>query len=121
MTNRASRTDLSEFDAERDHQDELFEVLSDSRRRVLFHSLQAADMPISVEELTTELVAWEAQRPVSDRSGDERDTIEISLVHNHLPKMAEAGFVRYDDTQRTVTLADRTDEVRTHLETMAGD
>ena len=114
-------TDLSDFDVGGDQQDKLFDVLSNPHRRATLHLLQTAEMPVSVEELTTELVAWDAQRPVSDRSGAERNSIKISLVHNHLPKMAEARLIRYDDTRQTVILAGQTDEVQAHLQTMASN
>ena len=121
MGRKFSEANMSEFDVGGDRQDELFDVLSHSRRRFLLAFLQNAETPVSVEELTTELVTWEAQQPVPDRSGAERDASEISLVHNHLPKMAEAGLIRYDYTRRTVALGDRTDEVQAHLQPLASD
>ncbi|WP_433625679.1 DUF7344 domain-containing protein [Halomicrococcus sp. NG-SE-24] len=121
MANRFSGTDPSEFDVGGDQRDELFDVLSNPRRRFILYLLQTAEMPVSVGELTTELTAWESQRQVPDYSADDRAAIEIPLEHNHLPKMAEAGLIDYDDTQQQVTLADRTDEVRAHLQTMASD
>lgn len=121
MTNRLSETDLTGFDTGGDGRDELFDVLSHPHRRFILHALQTTNVAVPVDELTTELVAWEARRPVADRSGDGRDGIRISLLHSHLPKMARAGLIRYDETQQTVTLADRTDEVRAHLHPMADD
>ena len=121
MAHGFSGANVTEFDVGGDRQDEFFDVLSDSRRRFMLAFLQSAEMPVSVEELATELVAGEAQQPVPDRSDADRDAIEISLMHNHLPKMAEAGLIRYDDTRRTVTLADRTDEVRAHFQLLASD
>ncbi|WP_139172756.1 DUF7344 domain-containing protein [Halopelagius longus] len=121
MTHELSERDPSEFDADGDRLDELFDVLSHRHRRFVLDTLLTAALPVPVKELTTDLVEWEANRPVSGRSGDERDGIEISLVHNHLPKMADAGFVRYDAADRTVTLADRTDEVRPYLQAVVAD
>lgn len=121
MTNQFSEADQSQFDVGGDRQDELFDVLSNSRRRFVLHDLQTAEMPVQVGELTTGIVTWETQRPVPDHSGTKSDAVEVSLVHHHLPKMAQAGLVRYDDARQTVTLADRTDEVRAHLQTMASD
>lgn len=99
-------------------QDELFEVLYHPRRRFTLQYLQIVETPISVGELTTELVAWAAEQPAADHSGADGDTIEVELVHCHLPKMADAGVVRYDATRKTVALADRTDEVWAHLQAM---
>lgn len=121
MTNQLSETVLSGFDAGGDQQDELFEVLSHPHRRAILHYLHNSDTPASVRDLTAELVTWTERRTASDRTGDDRDVVEGALVHNHLPRMAEAGLVSYDDARQTVTLADRTAEVRAHLETMAAN
>ncbi|MDS0473533.1 hypothetical protein [Natrinema sp. 1APR25-10V2] len=118
MEDRVSETDLAEFDAGGDQQDKLFDVLSNQRRRVLLHSLQASQLPVSVGKLATKLATWEAQQPLSDRSGDDRTTIEMTLVHNHLPKMAEAELITYDNTEQRVALANQTDNVWVHLQTM---
>ena len=119
MARKFSRASVSKFDVGGDRQDELFDVLSNSRRRFMLASLQSTEMPISVEELTTELNAWEVQQAVPGRSGADRNGIKISLMHVHLPKMAGAGLIRYDDTRQTISRADRTDEVRAHLQSLA--
>lgn len=121
VTNRRSEADPAEFEVGGDQQDALFSVLSDSRRRFTLQYLRTVDPPLPVSELTTELTAWEGHRPEASPSGGTENSIEISLVHNHLPKMAEAGIIDYDPTWQTVALADRTDEIRTHLQAMTGD
>lgn len=119
VTNQVSGTDVSEFDVDGDGRDELFDALSNQRRRVLLYALRGEKTPVSVADLTTKLVSWEAHRSVPDRSGDDREAIEISLLHNHLPKLADAELIEYDATRRSVLLANRTDELRAHLQTMA--
>ena len=121
MERDLSEANSSEFDVGGDREDEIFDVLSNSRRRFVLASLEGVEIPVSVEELTREVVAWEAQRSVPGRSDADRNAIEISLMHNHLPKMAEAGLIRYDDTRRTVALVNQNDEVRAHLQPLASD
>ncbi|WP_225336499.1 DUF7344 domain-containing protein [Halomicrobium urmianum] len=119
MVSRPSKTTQSESDADGERRDELFDVLSSSRRRSILRSLQTAETPISVAALATELAPGESSGSRDDDSTGEETAIRASLVHTHLPKMAQTGFVRYDDSGRTVALADRTEEVRTHLQTPA--
>lgn len=83
--------------------------------------MQDADASVSVTELARELATWEARRSATDRTDDGTDAIEVALVHSHLPKMADAGIVEYDDGRQVVTLADRTEEIRDHLQTAGGD
>lgn len=119
MSNYLPETYLSEFDVGSDQQDELFDILSHSHRRFILQHLQTANTPLSVNEVAKELVAWKNSLAAADQLGEDKTAhVEISLVHSHLPKMAETGFIRYDKTQQTVTLGDRTEEVQAHLQPM---
>lgn len=118
MKDRPSTTDSSAFDLGNDHQDELFDVLSHPHRRFTLKYLQTAAAPLGVAELATQLRSWEDGQGVGPRSDADRDSIQVSLVHSHLPKMHDAGFVNYDAPGQTVTLADHTDEVESQLRAM---
>ncbi|MFC7009750.1 DUF7344 domain-containing protein [Halalkalicoccus salilacus] len=122
MSNKLPEPNHSEFDVGGDQQNGLFDVLSHSHRRFVLQYLQTADTPLSVNEVATELVAWKNPLAAADQLSDGRATlVEISLVHSHLPKMAEVGLIRYDETRQTVTLGDRTEEVQAHLQAMRID
>lgn len=112
MANRSFETDSRTDDG----RDDLFDVLSHPHRRFVLQYLRTAETPLGVDELTTELAAWERQRSGADRPGD-GSAIELALVHRHLPKMAATEFVGYDAAGRTVTPAARTDDARDHLRT----
>lgn len=118
MADKFSKTNTDGFKVGGDQQDELFNVLSHPRRRFTLQYLRTVETSLPVSELTTELGAWEDRRTGRSQSRDEQDTIEVSLVHNHLPKMDHAGVVEYDATRQRVTLADGTDEVDAHLQAM---
>ncbi|WP_224268678.1 helix-turn-helix domain-containing protein [Haloprofundus salinisoli] len=118
MDNQQTGTDLSGFDVGDNRQNQLFDVLSHPHRRFILHYLQSAETPLPVKKLMSELVAWEIQRPETDPMDDEKKAIKIALVHNHLPKIAQAGLIRYDDARQSVTITDRTKEGEAHLETM---
>lgn len=115
MTKGLADRGLSEFDADGDRRDQLFGVLSHPHRRFVLDELLTVETPISVSELSTELL--EGRGPAPDDSGTERDAVEISLVHDHLPRMAEADLITYDVAEQTVTRTDRTDEVGARLRT----
>jgi len=121
MTSQLSDGDPTEIDVGGDRQDGLFDALSDPQRRFALEYLRNEGGSVAVDELVTELVAWEVGRPVSERTSGDRSAVEISLVHTHLPKLAEAGFISYDAAEGRVALADRTDEVRAQLEVMTTD
>lgn len=116
MSNELSDRGPSEFGADGDQQDQRFGVLSHPHRRFVLDNPLTVEMPVPVREPSAELVARKASVP--DDSGDEGDAVEISLVHNHLPRTAEADLIEDGAAGRTVPLADRTAEVRAHLRAM---
>lgn len=119
MKNSSTGQSSSTIDVGSDRRDQLFAVLSDARRRFVLRTLQLADREMSVSELTSEVVSWEADMTDSGTTDDVRDTVEISLVHTHLPKMAQAGVVSYDPAAGTVALTDRRHELDHHLSAVA--
>lgn len=121
MEENSAATRPSKFTVGGDRQNELFEVLAHPRRRFVLQYLQTTDTPLLVDKMATELVARDGHRTVSPRSSDGKKAVEMSLAHSHLPKLDDTGFVQYDATRGTVALAERADEVWTHLESMPSD
>lgn len=125
VTIELSGTPSSTLDVGGDRLDELFAVLSNARRRFVVQSLQRAGRAMSVSELTTDVVSWEADMTDTGNASDERSPVEVALVHTHLPKLAAAGLVTYDDEAGTVTLTDWDHELIAHLDAVetpaAGD
>lgn len=99
----------------------IFTTLAEPRRRFSLRYLRAADTPVKVGELAAELAAWERRRPAAGRPAGAADRIEVALVHNHLPSMADAGFVEYDGGRGTVALTDHVDAIQSHLRLCGGD
>lgn len=97
-----------------ERRNELFDALSHPHRRFTLEYLQTASTPLAVETLAAELEAWdERQLPVEPPLAV--SAIETALVHNHLPRLADAGLIGYEHSQLTVTLTDRTEEVQSLL------
>lgn len=84
--------------------DEIFTVLSDSRRRYVLYALQ--DEPqASVTDITRQIIAWEHEVPAETVPDEVVAEIETLLVHSHLPQLRNAGLVDYD--QRSEQLVRR--------------
>ncbi|ELZ18891.1 hypothetical protein NP511_12990 [Natrinema thermotolerans] len=67
--------------------DEAYTLLANPRTRLALHALSAAEPPVSVTELAA---------VVADRDGADERTVEASLVHVVLPKLAGADVLEYD-------------------------
>lgn len=64
------------------------------RRRLLYYLL--AEKESTVDELATVLSGWRATTTGTMHTTADRSEIRLTLVHNHLPRLAEAGLIDYD-------------------------
>jgi hypothetical protein len=94
--------------------DEIFEVLSSSRRRQLLYHLHRRGGTAALGDLAEDVAAVEADEEI-DENVVKR--FYISLYQTHVPKLEEAGFVVYHEEEKRVELTDRVDEIRRILET----
>lgn len=78
-----------------------YETLRHPRRIRILEVLRTNASPTTLTELTAELVDRESAGVSDDRT---QDSVQISLVHNHLPRLAECGFLEWDG--ETASLAD---------------
>lgn len=76
--------------------DEVLLALADERRRlVVEYFREAADRTVSCDELAAYVHA--------NRTGSHRgDAVETRLHHVDLPKLADAGLIKYDGRNNTV-------------------
>lgn len=66
--------------------DDVFDILSDRRRRIVLNHLRDAEVEwISVGDLAEQIAAWEVE--LIDPASVSVESIEIDLVHGHLPKL----------------------------------
>ena len=69
------------------------ELPGSSRRRHLFDVLDAREAVVGLETVA-EAVA--EREPTSSTTPDVVEEIAITLHHNHLPKLADAGIIEYE-------------------------
>ncbi|MFB6164845.1 MAG: hypothetical protein ABEJ31_06770 [Haloarculaceae archaeon] len=79
--------------------DALAELLASSRRRrVVDYLARTDDERVGVDELVTAVAAAERSGPAGAdySSANHCHLVEVTLHHNHLPKLADAGVIDYD-------------------------
>lgn len=77
-----------------------FELASSARRQLVAAVLSERVEPLTLDELVAEIARSEGAA-----SPGEGDAIRLELHHCHLPKLADAGLVRYDrETNRLTPL-----------------
>jgi len=76
--------------------DEIFDVLSNSRRRYVVYFLKNTSQPVELGTLATQIAAWETDQPMAEVTRAERKRVYTSLQQVHLPKMNDAGLIRFE-------------------------
>ena len=99
---------------------EVFELLSNERRRYAIHHVKQSDGAVELGALSEQVAAWENSGEVSGVSSDERKSVYTSLQQFHLPKMEREGVVEFDDRQGTVELSPRAEDLDVYLEVVEG-
>ncbi|MFC6725279.1 hypothetical protein ACFQE1_13045 [Halobium palmae] len=99
--------------------DDVFDVLSNQRRRHLLHYLKQrdGDGEIELSEISSQLAAWEQGTAPEMISYADRKNVHTALYQFHLPKMADAGFVDYDQRSGSVRLTEAARGLEVYLET----
>ena len=120
--NRAtSGTDQSTEDPPSLTTEEIFELLSNRRRRYALHYLDQVDDPVSIRELSEQIAAWEYEIDRQDVSPTVRKRIYTALHQGHLPKMDRLGVIDYDNDRGTVCSADRVRDFDVYLDVVPHD
>lgn len=86
---QSERTELSE--------DDVFEMLSNRRRRFVIHALKHAEGAVGIAELSTDVTAWELDVDPSEVTYDDRRNVYTTLKRTHLPKLEEKNVVTVDE------------------------
>lgn len=84
----------------------VFDILSNTERRLLLRSLARNGPVMNVEDLAEQLATDESGNGPTDQAVGLKQT---TLVHTHLPKLAAAGLLRWqagDDEVRVTSLLD---------------
>lgn len=98
--------------------DTIYDLLADRRRRYLLYCLYRYTNPVALPRVADCVTEWELSTP-ADEVPDERLRVYMSLYHDHLPKLGEAGVIEYSQTDDTVALAPPADRLKPHLERTA--
>lgn len=91
--------------------DDVFEVLSSSRRRQILYHLHRRDGHADLRSLARDTATDETDETEETVDSDVVKRFYISLYQTHIPKLEQVGLVRYDSDDKTVTLTDRVDDV----------
>ena len=106
-------TDISE--------DELFDVLSNQRRRFAVHLLKREeDDSIAIGDMAEQIAAWENGIETTEITGNERKRVYTALQQSHLPKMDKAGVVDFNKNRGIVEPMPAMTDVDVYMDVVEG-
>lgn len=76
--------------------DMVFDILGTSRRRAVIRYLESNPGPIAIGDLADYIAAAEYGKSVDEVTANERKRVYVSLYQSHLPKMADADVIAYE-------------------------
>jgi len=99
--------------------EDVFEVLSNRRRRFVIHALKRADDPPDVTELSRYVAAWELGTDPEDVPYEYRHNVYSTLKRTHLPKLREKDIVTVDEDD-VVRPAPGLEQIEVYVEVLRG-
>lgn len=97
-------------------QDTLFSLLSNPRRRFILQYLSRVEGPVTLQDLATEVAAWENETDPEDLTDKERKRLYVSLYQTHIPKLDDVGVIEYDQDSGEIQLTDQVGDLSMYLD-----
>lgn len=92
-------------------QDTLFGLLSHGQRRLLLDCLAERGGPVTLPDAAEQVVSAARGDPIADLDPEAVQRTYLELYHTHVPKLVDAGVVRYSQEDDVIALTDTGDEV----------
>lgn len=94
--------------------DEIFDLMSNHRRRYAIHFCKRSEGPVALSDLAEQIAAWERDKEIAELTSAERKTVYTSLQQTHLPRLDRAGVVTYERGE--VELTERVETLDIYLD-----
>lgn len=96
--------------------DDIFEVLSNRRRRYTLHYLKGNGDAATLGGVAEQVAAWENETAVEDVTADQRKRVYTSLQQFHLPKLDDQDVVEFDERSGRIELTAAADDLDVYVE-----
>lgn len=96
--------------------DVVFGLLSVQRRRRILAYLAEHDGESTLSDLAEHVASLENDKPVAALTSAERKRVYVCFYQSHLPKLADAGVIDYEQARGTVRLRREARQLYAYLE-----
>ena len=108
-------------DAGASGRNEVFEILSNERRRFVLEYLESEPTgEADLQTLVTAVAVRENETTPENLTAGERKSVYVGLRQTHLPKMDEVGVVEFDKERGTVSLTTAARRAKQYLDVPRG-
>lgn len=101
--------------------DGVLDVLSNARRRYVIDYLATHDGEVTLREVSEYVTAIETETAPERIDAGARQSVYITLYQNHIPALAEAGYIEHTDPQNILEANAETHAVASTLESVRED
>ncbi|WP_226481145.1 DUF7344 domain-containing protein [Natrinema amylolyticum] len=89
-------------DASAESLDDAFALLADQRRRLLLAVMRTYGEELTLPDAAEEVAVRETGHNVTNISAERVREVYLSLYHDHLPRLVDAGLLEYDQERDLV-------------------
>jgi len=97
---------------------DIFDLLSNRRRRFVLHALKRMKELVELAELSTYVAAWETETEPEEIDREDRRSVYVTLRRTHLPKLDEKNVIQFDESENTVQSTELLDNIEVHTEVL---
>ena len=95
---------------------EIYQTLSNRRRRHALHYLRQIEDPVDLRELSEQIAAWENGKECGSVTPPERKRVYTSLHQTHLPTMDRLQVIEYDKNRGTISPGEHMEEFDVYID-----
>lgn len=102
---------MNEQNSEPLTESQIFDLLSNERRRRIIRLLRTREDPVPLDEMVDALAAIEYDISPEDATEVQRRRIHVSITQSHLPKLESFGVVAFDTEKKLVRRGEHAETV----------
>lgn len=106
----------STSDGEELSKNEIYNLVSNRRRRFTIHALKRMEEPVEVAELSTYIAAWEMDIKPEEVEYADRRSVYTALRQTHLPIMAEKNIIEFNKSEKNIRSTDILNRISIYTE-----
>lgn len=95
---------------------ELFHLLQNARRRQVLQYLAETDEPVELRTISKHIATWECDTTHQQLTSTQYQRVYIALYQTHLPTLADAGLITYNQSRGTIEHTPLADQATQYLD-----